>query len=1134
MNVVKLTCFRSTILFTFFIANVAAGAQIRQSDPCPPDRRDTALTDIPSAEVNPSASAASPPSGDALAAVDRIRRWLEDRRFEEADRSLRELLEKPDGRSFDTLYLSAQIRARLGQPDDAISALEAALAFQPRSIEARMLLADLLAETAQPDAAIRQLRAVTQLGEEQLGNPLSTLAWFRLGELLANVGYCGAALSAYERFDDAVWDLSPEHANAPAIALILEREPRGAFERRLNLFSQRGETAQFARLTRLTSQRWPDDIQVARRHAAGLLAAGRAAEAFEYCRKWLDVPKGGAAFLPEAVRAARAAETLDEWIESLILLGREGSPPLYAGELPAVLLDANPGLADKLGTLLLSRVDAHDELPWIVASARLRSDHATSALDPLVKWVNEHPTRVPSGRAFELWCAATTSGGDFESWAEKNVASRPGDFEVPYIMGFTAAGLDKSDLADRYYSATLVLRPGFVAAEAARASLVLAKFDWEKAKQLAESMLKSAPNLAAGWFLLAQAADGLDDLAKAEDAFKKAIKNGPDEPAYKLAYAQHCRRIGDRITAQRYYAEALANDPRNAEAHEGLIDTYVQDNKLAMVREHFGKMQSQNLAADTMRRVSSTVRHLGDMWSAAHLADLRSQLDSDPRDVPTAKILAAATLQLGETEEARRIALTALTVSPRDYQLLFLVGNLHASSADFDKAAEIYAELARRHPNRNAVLARLATCYQADFQFDRAEEIFHRLAKQAGDGWNSFHVELLIQLDRLGRFDEALKLLDLGLAARAGDEDLLRRKAIVNFAADRKDESAKIVEALLEKHAQYSPQSDSLLRFASLMGAHAAAEKAARKWLENTAAGSPERWYTFGALIRVLCDAKKGDEALKLAKELPPGNAREAFQRRVWMGDAHRGAERPDKAIAEFEALLNEPFGGPEERLGLQTKIVETLRDSEQYDRALEACEKFTKLAAERQPEAEAIFAALQGEICQLAGREREYLQFLERAYRGNPNQAGLGNDLAYTWVEAGRNFEQALKMGRQAVAADPLNAAYLDTLGWVYYKLGQFENAYKWQARAVQLRNGHDADQYDHLGDICWRLNRREEAIVAWKKAAEYLEKESERERRRPGRPAFREHLTAKLAAAERGNSTSTAATAAELGGDK
>ncbi len=1134
MSLFKLACSRVSIIATLLLVTAETGAQIRQTDPCPPDRRDTALDAIPIAEIRQPASPASQPSADALAAIDRIRRWLEDRRFEEADRSLRELLEKPGGRTFDALFLSAQIRARLGQLDDAIVALEAALECQPRSIEARTLLADLLAETAQPDAAIRQLRAISQLGEEQLGNPLSTLAWFRLGELLANVGYCGAALTAYERFDDAVWDSSPEHANAPAIAMILDREPRGAFERRLSLLSQRAEPARFVRLTRSASERWPDDIQVARRHAAGLLTADRAAEAFEYCRKWLDAPKGGAAFLPEAVRAAATAGSLDEWIEKLMQLVRAGTAPHYAGDLPGELLDANSALADTLGSLLLDRFDAPDELAWIVASARLGSGHATTALDPLVKWVREHPTRRPSGRAFEHWCAAVAACGDFESWAQNSTKGRPDDFAVQYILGCTAAGLDKIDLADAYFSAALALRPDFAAAEAARANLFLAKFDWEKARQLAESMLKATPNLAAGWFLLAQAADGLDDLPKAEEAFKKAIKNAPDEPSYKLAYAQHCRRIGDRITAQRYYAEALANDPQNAEAHEGLIDTYVQDNKLAMVREHFAKMLSQNLAADTMRRVSTTVRHLGDMWSAAHLADLRVQLESDLRDVPTAKILAAAMLQLGEAEEARRIALAALAVSPRDYQLLFLVGNLHASSADFDKAAEIYAELARRHPNRSAVLARLAACYQADFQFDRSEQIFRKLATLAGDGWNGFHVELLIQLDRLGRFDDALKLLDQGLLARAGDEDLLRRKAIVCFAADRKDEAAGIVENLLEKHAQFSPQSDSLLRFASLMGAHAAAEKSVRKWLENTAPNSPEHWFTFGALIRVLCDAKKGDEALRMAKELAPGNAREAFQRRVWLGDAHRGAERPDKAIAEFEALLNEPFGGIEERLGLQRKIVETLRDSEQFDRALEACEKFTKLAAERQPEAEAVFAELQGEIFQLAGREREYQQFLERAFRSNPNQAGLGNDLAYTWSEAGRKFEQALKMSRHAVAADPLNAAYLDTLGWVYYKLGQFEDAHKWQTRAVQLRNGHDADQFDHLGDICWRLIRREDAIAAWKKAAEYLEKETDRERRRPGRPVFRDQLNAKLAAADRGEPVNTSATAAEMSGGK
>lgn len=1110
-------------------------AQIHTRGSCPPERRDVPLESIQTASVPQAASSpAAEPSSETLSTIDQVRRWIEDRRFEEADRKLRELLSKPAGRCFDALILSAQIRKRIGQSDEAIAATEEALTLQPRSIEARMLLASLFTDSMQPDAALGQLRAAAQLGEEQLGNPLATLAWFLLGDLLANSGYCTAAVSAYEHFDDTIWDTSPEHANAPAISLILSREPRGAFERRLQLLMQLGEPARCARLTRFAVQRWPDDIQVARRHASALLFAARATEAFDFARSWLDSPNGGISFLPEAVRAAQAAQCLDTWVTKQMQLVREGTAPAYTQELPGELLNADATLADRLGTLLLERPEPHDDLAWNVACARLRSGGTQQAIDALVKWVAENPDRPPGGRKYEQWCAAVAACADFENQSRQIAIQQSGDYAVQYVLGFTAAGLEKAELADAYFAAALAARPDFTAAEAARGNLLLAKYEWEKARLLAEAMLKSNQNLAAGWFLLGQAADGLDEIAKAEEAFKKAIKHGPDEPPHKIAYAQHCRRIGDRISAQRYFADALVNDPRNPEAHEGLIETYVQDNKLAMVREHFEKMQSLNLPADTMRRVSSTVRHIGDMWSAAHLEDLRAQLEADPRDVTTAKILAAANLQLGDSDEARRIAIAALTVAPRDYQLLFLVGNLHASAADFDKAVEVYETLARRHPNRNAVLGRLAACYQADFRFDRSEQILRRLATQVGDGWNGYHVELLIQLDRLGRFDEALNLLDEGLATRGGDEDLLRRKAMVLFAANRKNDAAKIVESLLEKHVQYSPQSDSLLRFASAMEAHGAAEKATRKWLESAAPGSPERWFTLGALVRVLCDAKRGDEALKLLRELTPGNAREAFQRRIWMGDAHNGADRPDKAIAEYEALLNEPFGGLDERLGLQSKIVETLRDSEQFERALEACELYLKQAAERQPEAEAIFAGLQGDIFQAAGREREYLQILERAYRNNPNQPGLANDLAYSWIEAGRNFEQALKMSRSAVAADPLNAAFLDTRAWAYYKLGQFELAHKQQTRAVQLRNGHDADQFDHLGDICWRMDRREEAAAAWKNALEFLEKETERERRRPGRSALRNQLNSKLNAAERGDPVNTAATAAESSGGK
>ena len=145
----------------------------------------------------------------------------------------------------------------------------------------------------------------------------------------------------------------------------------------------------------------------------------------------------------------------------------------------------------------------------------------------------------------------------------------------------------------------------------------------------------------------------------------------------------------------------------------------------------------------------------------------------------------------------------------------------------------------------------------------------------------------------------------------------------------------------------------------------------------------------------------------------------------------------------------------------------------------------------------------------------------------------GLCNDLGYVWVDSGLNLARAGELIRLAVAADPWNAAYLDSLGWAYYKAGDFGSARKYLARAARLRDGQDPVVYDHLADAAFRLDDREVAREYWTKAATLLETAlSEREQTR-----LTDQLAAvraKLAALERSETPAVAPTAAEQHRDR
>jgi len=100
------------------------------------------------------------------------------------------------------------------------------------------------------------------------------------------------------------------------------------------------------------------------------------------------------------------------------------------------------------------------------------------------------------------------------------------------------------------------------------------------------------------------------------------------------------------------------------------------------------------------------------------------------------------------------------------------------------------------------------------------------------------------------------------------------------------------------------------------------------------------------------------------------------------------------------------------------------------------------------------------------------------------PDDPGVNNDLGYLYAEQDKNLDQALKMIEIAVAAEPDNQAYLDSLGWVLYRLKRHEEALAALLKANSDPGFQDATLQEHLGDVYEALEQHDEAISAWQKA--------------------------------------------------
>jgi len=120
-----------------------------------------------------------------------------------------------------------------------------------------------------------------------------------------------------------------------------------------------------------------------------------------------------------------------------------------------------------------------------------------------------------------------------------------------------------------------------------------------------------------------------------------------------------------------------------------------------------------------------------------------------------------------------------------------------------------------------------------------------------------------------------------------------------------------------------------------------------------------------------------------------------------------------------------------------------------------------------------------------------------------DPSDATANNDLGYEMADQGRNLDEAEKLVRKAVEldraqrksdpdADSDNAAYLDSLGWVLFRRGQFAEARQWLEQASVLPDGtEDPTVWDHLGDVYWQLKEPAKARQSWDKALQFYQRD-------------------------------------------
>jgi tetratricopeptide (TPR) repeat protein len=162
------------------------------------------------------------------------------------------------------------------------------------------------------------------------------------------------------------------------------------------------------------------------------------------------------------------------------------------------------------------------------------------------------------------------------------------------------------------------------------------------------------------------------------------------------------------------------------------------------------------------------------------------------------------------------------------------------------------------------------------------------------------------------------------------------------------------------------------------------------------------------------------------------------------------------------------------------------LSQIKQHDEAMRAFEKALVEAGNSQPDLlNADFYFDYGAAAEQAGQYVKATELFRKSIELDPaNAARSYNYLGYMWIERSENLEEAGQFIRRALEMEPNNGAYIDSLGWLYFKQNKFEEALTELLRAAELLPEPDPVVFEHIGDACDKLGRKAEAVLYWQKA--------------------------------------------------
>ncbi len=602
------------------------------------------------------------------------------------------------------------------------------------------------------------------------------------------------------------------------------------------------------------------------------------------------------------------------------------------------------------------------------------------------------------------------------------------------------------------------------------------------------------PDLAGSYyhFSLAKMHESREEYREAISEFEKAVPLDPTSGQLRVEFAETLWKAGENRRAVQECQEAIKLDPESSAPHfllgriystlrttdqaqvlDQAIDEFERtvelepDHSQALYdlgRLHLAKKNYQKTVEilDRFIRLQPWFPQAYLLKARAHIElnqvreaieSLESSIAYDETNLENLKLLGNLYEQTGQREEARSLYSKSLD-STTDPDIRFRLALLLTDQNQFVEAISILQELVEDFPKNVRINISLARALRGNNKYADAAEV---IKKGLEDDPNHYRLnyELAELMALLGERQEAI-------------EHFLHLRDMSE--SDQRINAIDINLALLYQRTKQFDKAVELFR------------TVIRK--------NPDDEIAKLRLVYALKDAGQLQEALTLSEQLLKGSIAQTYEEqpnKTYLVVAHAQMLSADNQLEKAVALLNNQIAQSSSPEELFLAASQLYTDHENHQEA----ERMVREGMFRFPDSEKMQFQL-GAVYEEQGKLEETEAVFQSILKKHPHHAGVLNYLGYMLADRGLRLLEALDYINKAVEIEPHNGAYLDSLGWVYFKLNQLELAETNLLLALGV-NDSDPTIYDHLGDLYSKLKQYDRARTYYRHSISLAEKEEQ-----------------------------------------